>query len=395
MTFKCIMTMAIRIMTAIIDSEILSRGIASCRTLSRWTLFRGHRTRSAGRTSRTLAAVVASMIVVAAAPAQPACGQQPAARQQATRAPRLQDETAIRAAIRTYQEALERGDGTALAALWTPDGDIIDDQGEVLKGRETVGLTKAPLGGSARPALHLHETSLRFLTADVAIEDGTVEVTPPGAAAPHKGHFSATWVRHEGSWKLAGLRESRIDSPQDTPRLADLGWMVGDWTIVEEHPARESDDGEDSPKQAAAEQPTTPAAPPTIEVSVRWNANHTFLIRDMKISVAALADTSDDGLPPMHITQRIGWDPLSRQIRSWVFGSDGSHGEATWTREGTAWIARTTAVLPDGTQTSTLNIYVYDGGDRCMWRSLPTHVGGEHMPQVTMTMIRKQRGPSQ
>jgi hypothetical protein len=33
--------------------------------------------------------------------------------------------------------------------------------------------------------------------------------------------------------------------------------------------------------------------------------------------------------------------------------------------------------------------YRYDGKGRCVWRSLPTHVGGEHMPQVNMTLVRK------
>jgi hypothetical protein len=74
---------------------------------------------------------------------------------------------------------------------------------------------------------------------------------------------------------------------------------------------------------------------------------------------------------------------------SWAFGSDGSHGEATWTRDDGTWVARTMSVLPDGTQTSSLNIYSYDGANRCTWRSVPTHVGGEHAPHVSMTMIRK------
>jgi hypothetical protein len=110
-------------------------------------------------------------------------------------------------------------------------------------------------------------------------------------------------------------------------------------------------------------------------VSVRWNATRTFLLRDMKITgdAAAGPSTTDagDGLPAMHIAQRIGWDPLSRQIVSWSFGSDGSHGEAAWTRDDDTWIARTMAVMPDGTQTSSLNIYSYDGADRCMCHMSP------------------------
>ena len=33
-------------------------------------------------------------------------------------------------------------------------------------------------------------------------------------------------------------------------------------------------------------------------------------------------------------TEVIGWDPTSRSIRSWVFDSDGSFGQAVWTRRG-------------------------------------------------------------
>jgi len=302
-----------------------------------------------------------------------------------------QDEAtaAIRAAIRSYAEAFERGDGKALAALWTADGDIIDDEGRVLNGREAVGQITAATKDAPRPSFRFAQTNLRLLTADVAIEDGTVEVTPPGATTPLKGWFSATWVRHDGTWKLSSVRESQIASSHGTPRLADLDWMVGDWTVVEDHPDREP---------AAGSLPLTLGSRPPLEVSVRWNATRTFLLRDMKIAdasaAAAAGGDTGDGLPAMHITQRIGWDPLSKQIMSWAFGSDGSHGEATWTRDNDTWIARTMSVLPDGTQTSSLNIYTYDGANRCTWRSVPTHVGGEHAPHVSMTMIRKPKPAS-
>jgi len=324
---------------------------------------------------KNLAAAARWLVAVAAILLAP-CGMAVAEQDEAT--------AAIRAAIRSYTEAFERGDGKTLAGLWTPDGDIIDDEGRLLNGRESVGQITPATKDAPRPSFRIEQTNLRLLSADVAIEDGTVEVTPPGATTPLKGWFSATWVRQNGAWKLAGVRESRISSPHGQPQLADLDWMVGDWTVVEDHPDREP---------AAGAVLITPGGRPPIEVTVRWNATHTFLLRDMKIAAAALAGTASgdtgDGLPAMHITQRIGWDPLSRQIVSWAFGSDGSHGEATWTRDDNTWVARTMAVLPDGTQTSSLNIYVYDGANRCTWRSVPTHVGGEHAPHVTMTMIRK------
>ena len=154
--------------------------------------------------------------------------------------------------------------------------------------------------------------------------------------------------------------------------LEDLDWMVGDWVVVDDRAGK---------TDAVASEPTTAV----IEMKVRWNANRTFLLRDVKI----MAPGSADETAALHVTQRIGWDPLSRQIRSWVFSSDGGYGEAAWSRDGDSWVARTTGVLPDGTRTASLNVYTFDGKDRCTWRSLPTHVGGEHTPPLNLEMIRK------
>jgi uncharacterized protein (TIGR02246 family) len=272
------------------------------------------------------------------------------------------DEAAIRAAAKAYVEALGKGDAARLAALWTPDGDIVDASGQKLLGREAVSLDHpaTPPEPGARPEFRIRETTLRFLTPDVAVEDGTVEVVPP-AGQPLTGRFSATWVRHEGSWKLGALREARGEEPTAAAALSELDWMVGDWVVVDDHPAAD--------KQ------------PAIEVSTSWNESKTYLIRELRIPV--------EGGAPLTVTQRIGWDPLTKSIHSWVFGSDGSHGEAEWSRDGRSWVANSRAVTPDGSQSTSLNIYTYDGKDRCAWKSLPTHVGSENVPPVTLSMIRK------
>jgi uncharacterized protein (TIGR02246 family) len=279
------------------------------------------------------------------------------------------DEAGVRAASRRYREALDRGDGPALAALWTADGDIVDETGSVLAGRATVATTSQPATDAVKPSFRINDTNLRFLTADVALEDGTVEVTLPGLARPLQGRFSATWVKEPDGWKIAALREDRLDADAGGEKLEDLDWMVGDWIVVDERAGKSTPGGTEQP---------------AIEMKVQWNANRTFLLRDVKIAAPGAADEA-----ALHVTQRIGWDPLGRQIRSWVFSSDGGHGEAVWSRDGDSWVARTTGVLPDGSRTSSLNIYTYDGKDRFAWRSLPTHVGGEHTPPLNLQMIRK------
>ncbi|MFN9367824.1 MAG: YybH family protein [Planctomycetia bacterium] len=298
----------------------------------------------------------------------PTAGEEPTAG-------RERDKIAIRAAAQAYQDALSRGDGTALAGFWTADGDVVDEQGNTFAGRKSAAAVTKPAAGAGRPDLRIRETSLRFLSDDVALEDGMVEVGLPGGAQPVRGRFSATWVRQAGAWKLAALREDRLDAPAGAETLQDLDWMVGEWTVNEDRVGR--------PTAAAGNRAA-------MEVTVRWNANRTFLLRDLKIPVEAADESGQPSV--LSVTQRIGWDPLSRRIRSWVFSSDGGHGEAIWSRDGDSWVARTAAVLPDGTQTSSLNIYSFDGKDRCVWRSLPTHVGGEHAPAFTMVMTRKPKG---
>jgi len=285
------------------------------------------------------------------------------------------DAAAIRAAAKVYMEALQRGEAKTLADLWTADGDIIDDAGQVLPGRKTVAATTAGEPVGPRPEFRITETNLRFVTADVAIEDGQVEVTLPGGGTPLEGRFSATWVREAGHWKLAALREARAPEPSGTDALRELDWMVGEWKAIDE--TAHGADGADA--KPAAE----------LTMSVRWNDAHTYLLREMRIRPPAAGGENGSGL---EISQRIGWDPLARQIRSWAFGSDGSHSEATWLRDGGSWVARTASVRPDGSQTSAINVYTFDGQDRCTMRSFHTHVGGEHMPPVALTLVRVAEG---
>ena len=280
------------------------------------------------------------------------------------------DAAAIRAAAKAYVDALQAGDTKTLAGLWTDDGDIVDDLGQMLRGRETVAVPAATPQSADRPEFRITETSLRFLTDDVAIEDGRVEVELPGGGSPLEGRFTATWVRESGGWKITALREARNPEPTGPELLRDLDWMVGEWKAVDES----------APTDAAAT--VKPAAEMTM--SVRWNDAHTYLLREMRIRPTHPGEKSGG----LEISQRIGWDPLSRRIRSWAFGSDGSHSEATWVHEGGAWVAHTASVQPDGSQTAAINAYTYDGKNRCTVRSLHTHVGGEHLPPVALTLVR-------
>jgi uncharacterized protein (TIGR02246 family) len=339
-----------------------------------------------GKKARCLCVVGCLAAIWLGAPA--ACAQPAAAPAPGPVLPAVAEEQAIRAAAQAYIAALKRGDGPALAEMWTADGDIVDGQGNVLKGREALAQTKLPAAGEPQPEFRFGATQVRSIGDGVALEDGTVEVIPPGSKQVSQGRFSAVWVKREGVWRLASLREWQLEYPRGPELLQSLDWMVGDWDVIDH---AQGDGPANAPQPAAAGRTAGAGAPPAatrMEISVRWNPQRTYLVRDLKIFPLA-GPEGQPALEPMGIvSQRIGWDPLSKQIHSWAFSADGGHGEAVWTQEDNSWVARSTSVHPDGRLTSSMNIYTYDGKDECTWQSFPTHAGGDLVAPITMTMVR-------
>jgi hypothetical protein len=276
------------------------------------------------------------------------------------------DVAAIRAAAAAYRSALAKGDERAVKAAWTADGDVVDGWGRRLQPRDGGLLDGGPPAAvGPRPEYRVHESRLRFVTADVALEDGAVDVVLPGTKNPIEGWFSAVWVRSGDAWKLAGVRESERPVATDDDMLEDLDWLVGDWILNVEGAA--------------------PADGTAMEMSVRWNAGRTFLVRDARVPDGA------GGGDAVEVHQRIGWDPVVRRIRSWSFSSDGSRGEATWFRDGGSWVVMQTAVLPDGRRETAVNIYTYDGRDRCEWRTLPEALDAGNEQPARSSWIRVQK----
>jgi hypothetical protein len=87
-----------------------------------------------------------------------------------------------------------------------------------------------------------------------------------------------------------------------------------------------------------------------------------------------------EGKAVMSISQRIGWDPLARQIRSWEFDTAGGFGEGRWSRAGDQWTIKHTGVQADGTASSATNIMTNESRDVVRWVSTDRVVGEETLP---------------
>jgi uncharacterized protein (TIGR02246 family) len=272
------------------------------------------------------------------------------------------DEQAVRAQSQALVQAYNQGDVAALAALFCPAAELMDDAGNVFKGREEITAIYTKFIEEFPGAqMELNIDSLRFPTGDLAIEDGTRTVTTAdGNAATNR--YTLVHVRRDGKWSIASARELP-DDPAPTPyeRLQPLAWMVGDWV----------DEG----------------AEVSIKISCRWAESRSFLLVDF--------DAATRGETAIHSTQRIGWDPLTGRVRSWVFDSDGGYGSGDWTEAGDRWIIKSTAVLPDGTTGSATMILEPTGEDKFVMQGFDRILGNAVEPDFQAVIVRQPPEPSE
>lgn len=233
---------------------------------------------------------------------------------------RLADEQAIRANTAALIAAINRGDAAAMAELWTEDGDLLTLAGEMCCGREMLQKQFEQLLSERGNSGLIHAThTVRFLTPNVAIEDGSSQVVPVPPGPPEKAHHTIIHVKQGGKWRIASLRTSLVIPESNYMHLADLEPLVGGWRLVEQG-----------------------QQPQTIESSFRWTENKNFLIHEFRSKVHEEVVLSG--------TERIGWDPRTRTIRSWMFGSKGGIIEGQWSKDGESWIIQLSGALGDGTE---------------------------------------------
>ena len=201
--------------------------------------------------------------------------------------------------------------------------------------------------------------AVHFLSPDVASAVGRFQLEDEKGTALSSGRYSLIAVRKEDQWRLAELRDVATASHETADKggpLRDLEWLVGDWV----------DEGEDG----------------KVASTVRWDEGQKFLVRKYSVQI--------DGEPGRSGTQWIGWDPQAKQIRSWVFDSDGDFGQGQWTRSGNAWIVKASGITGDGLTTSSTQVIEPINKDSLKLRSTDRIVGTELLPDIEeVVMVRR------
>jgi uncharacterized protein (TIGR02246 family) len=269
------------------------------------------------------------------------------------------DEEAIRANIATFIKAYNAHDPKAISALFTPNGQIVDEQGMATEGRTEIERAfKDLFSDSPKKQIEVNVESLGFIGPNLAVEKGTTKETAPGET-PEYDRYTVLHVKQDGKWLMALAQDSDGDAPTPQEQLQALAWLVGEWV---------DDDGSS-----------------VVNSTCRWSEDGNFLLQDFNQQLK--------GQNAMKVNQRIGWDPIAKQIRSWVFDSEGGYGESFWTRDGDTWLIKATGVSGDGKIGTATNTLVPAGKDAYVWRSRDRIVGDDVADPIEIKVVRKPPQP--
>jgi uncharacterized protein (TIGR02246 family) len=288
-----------------------------------------------------------------------------AAAQAAAQDKNPQAEAAILKKAESFVAAFHKGDAKALAGHWTPDGDYTDQTGKHLKGRDTIEKAFAGFFADNKGLkLGIEIGSLRFVTPDVAIEDGVTSVIPADGGPPSRARYTIVHVKRNSDWFLSSVRDAPFATPSNREHLAQLEWLVGEWA---------DNDGKGQ----------------TARVSYQWGENQNFLIGAFTTTFKQFAIGGG--------TQRIGWDPVNKQVRSWVFEDNGGFGGGIWKRDGNQWTIKANAALPDGKQMSAVGLLTRVDADTMTLQFRDRTIDGQPAPEaktVTMRRVPGNGGPA-
>jgi uncharacterized protein (TIGR02246 family) len=266
---------------------------------------------------------------------------------------------AVKAMVAAYVEAFNKKDLEKVSQAWAEDCTVTDrSTGERVEGRAAMK-EDLKAGFEAQPDLKLSAEvdRVKFLTDDVAQVEGHTVVAGPNDD-PVTSTYSAILTKAGDKWQIKSLEELAAPEPA-TPydALKELDFLLGRWV----------DDGEDS----------------RVETNIRYAPSEAFLIRSFVVHTEEGVDQEG--------TQVIGWDPRAKQIRSWTFNSDGSFGEAIWTKSGDEWLIKSSQTLADGGAASGTYVLSKESDDSLQLQLIGHTVNGSPQPASDPVTMRRQQ----
>lgn len=270
------------------------------------------------------------------------------------------DEDAIQQAAVKFVEAYGKKDAAAIAALFGPEARLEQADGTLVEGREEIQAAfQAEFEANPKAALSVTMDSIRLVTPDVAVEEGSTQHFPDGELLTSRARYIVLHLKQDGAWRMAAVRSHEKEVLSNYEALRDLEWLVGDWI----------DEGADG----------------VVETSCRWDENKSFLLQDFQLR--------REGEIAIKGTQRIGWDAQARQFRAWIFDSAGGFGDARWTNTGDEWVSKVSGTSADGLSVSATRTFRPLDNNHIIVTTTERLAGDERLPDFSITLTRKAPAP--
>jgi len=300
-----------------------------------------------------LLGAVHSSLSIAQDPASHPTDPKPAAQPD----PAAADISLIRAGSEAFVAAFNKHDAKAVAALWTEQGEYVDDSGRTIAGRDAIEKDYAAFFAE-NPEVNIQIVidSLRLLSGEIAVEDGRAVVDPARPGAPGVSKYTAVHAKVDGKWLMASVRDTWIETQVSRQSVADLDWLIGTW-VAEEYGVKN-------------------------ESSCRWVANEQFVER-------SFTTTQVDGTKTSGV-QLIGWNPLEGRVQSWSFSPDGGHDFGFWLPTSGGWRSEMRGTTGGGVPTSSVNLLRRLDDNAYVWQSVERSVGGTPLPDTSEVVIKRQ-----
>ena len=137
------------------------------------------------------------------------------------------DEAAIKATCAAFDAAWAKGDGKAVAAVFTEDATLVNAMGQTSDGRAAIEKQMTTdFGGMLKGTTHaITMTSIKFVKPEVAVGDADLVMTgakgPDGKAMPPmKLKGTGVFVKQKGAWLFAAARGYALVPPPPAPPVA-------------------------------------------------------------------------------------------------------------------------------------------------------------------------------
>lgn len=272
----------------------------------------------------------------------------------APEAARAADRAAIDKLKQSLAQAFADGESAKVAALLTEGAELIPEDVPPQRGRQNIeqAFEQFFRDPANRAKLEFQPDEFRFISRDLASEEGRIKITK-GHAAPRIQQYRLLMVREEGKWLLASIKEWDTTDAE----IEELDWLIGSWEA----------------KQGDIEVHTT----------YEWFGDKAFIRSNITLTIG---DRTRSGM------QVIGKDPRTDELHVWTFEVSGGMAEGSCSRDGDAWLFETEGMSAEGNEVSNTNILARINHDTMTWQPVNITVDGEqrkNLPPVKVTRVKR------